>query len=126
MFVSMTYDGVVVETMSSCDQVLAPNLLLWQLCSVHTHQASGRLVYRISGSNSDTVLSNRIVSSLEQHRNWSTYKYRMESIFQPPFNGSCYFRLGWDDSVIFAITPLDENGADAGPTETLYDRGFTG
>ena len=50
----------------------------------------------------------------------------MESIFQPPFNGSGYFRAGWDDQILLAITPLDETGADAGPTETLYDRGYTG
>lgn len=66
------------------------------------------------------------MSSMELHRNYATYKYRMESIFQPPFNGVGYFKAGWDDQLVVAITPLDEYGADAGPAQTLYDNGYNG
>ena len=63
---------------------------------------------------------------MELHRSYSTYKYRMESIFQPPFNGSGYFRAAWDDHLIFSISLLDETGADAGPSVTLYNSGYLG
>lgn len=71
-------------------------------------------------------MSSRIASAVDVHRTWSTYKYRMETMFQPPFNGSGYFRAGWDDHLKLDITPLDEYGAEAGPTESLFDKGYTG
>jgi hypothetical protein len=79
-----------------------------------------------AGNSSDMVLASRIVSSVELHTSYNQYKYRMETIFHPPFSGSGYFRAAWDDHLKLYITPLDESGAAAGPTVTLYDTGYNG
>lgn len=78
-----------------------------------------------AGYGSSTVMSTRIVPSLELYQNWNTYKYRMETIFQPPFNGSGYFRAAWDDQLKIDVTPLDPQGAEAGSKQVLYDTGYT-
>jgi hypothetical protein len=66
------------------------------------------------------------VSSVEVHKSSHPYKYRMETVFHPPFNGSGYFRAAWDDNLKLLITPLDKNGTEAGPTVVLYDRSYSG
>jgi hypothetical protein len=78
-----------------------------------------------SGYNFATPLGSSLLSSVQLQRSYDYKKYRMMTIFHPPFNGPAYFRAAWDDTLKIGMTPLDKRGADAGPTVKLYDVGYT-
>lgn len=70
--------------------------------------------------------STRIVPSLDLFKDLDAYKYRMETIFQPPFNGTGYFKVALDDTLKMNVTLLDSQGADTETTHVLYDTGWIG